>query len=242
MPRRIIFAAVLVLPLLFTGCSDNPPAAAGNDTLQPTARLSRSRPLATATAPSDLVRNALAVPTGDLSTSSVLVEKFGPGEARLNRPYDYRIRVTNLTDTPLAGVVVRERIPENFSVSKSEPAAKEESGWLMHSVGDLPARGAKTIDVTGVAKAEGTVDTCIAVDYKPTLCAVTQVVNPIIQLTKEAPADVDLCEGIRYRYVISNVGTGTEKDLTIEDALPEGLATDDGKQTVSLRVGDRRRA
>jgi uncharacterized repeat protein (TIGR01451 family) len=239
MPRRITFAAVLILPLLFTGCSDNPPAATGGDTLQPSARVSRS-PLqpSTTPGPSDLVRNALAVPTGDLSTSTVLVEKFGPGEARLNRPYDYRIRVTNLTDTPLAGVVVRERIPENFSVSKSEPAAREESGWLMHTVGDLPARGAKTIDVTGVAKAEGTVDTCIAVDYKPTLCAVTQVVNPIIQLSKEAPADVDLCEGIRYRYVISNVGTGTEKELTIEDALPDGLATEDGKQTVSLRVGD----
>ena len=234
----VSFVPVLVLSLL-AGCTSETPPVYRDQRPEPSARVSRGRvPATAATTQSDLVRNALAVPTGDLATSTVLVEKFGPGEARLNRPYDYRIRVTNLTDTPLAAVVVRERIPENFTVSKSEPAAKQEEGWLTHSVGDLPARGAKTIDVTGVAKAEGTLDTCIAVDYKPTLCAITQVVNPVIQLAKEAPADVDLCEGIRYHYVVSNVGTGTEKDLTIEDALPEGLATDDGKQTVSLRVGD----
>jgi uncharacterized repeat protein (TIGR01451 family) len=64
------------------------------------------------------------------------------------------------------------------------------------------------------------------------------VVNPILKLTKEAPADADICEGIRYRYVISNVGTGTEHEVTIEDALAEGLMTEDGKTTVSLRVGD----
>jgi len=186
----------------------------------------------------ELARTALAVPTGNLKTSVLLVEKLAPGEARLNRPYDYRIRVTNLTDTPLTGVVVRERVPENFSVTKSEPSGKDENGWQNYSVGELPAMAARTIDVSGVAKAEGRLDTCIAVDYKPTLCAVTQVVNPILKLTKEGPADADICEGIRYRYVVSNVGTGTEKDVTIEDVLAEGVTTDDGKKTVSLRVGD----
>src|SRR6478735_9327132 len=55
-----------------------------------------------------MMRHALAVPTGDRRTSTVLVEQLLPQEARLNRPYDYRIRVTNLTDAPLAGVTVRE--------------------------------------------------------------------------------------------------------------------------------------
>src|SRR4051812_49553416 len=52
----------------------------------------------------DLLRHSLAVPTGNRATSAVLVEKLAPREARLNRPYDYRIRVTNLTDAPLADV------------------------------------------------------------------------------------------------------------------------------------------
>jgi uncharacterized repeat protein (TIGR01451 family) len=76
------------------------------------------------------------------------------------------------------------------------------------------------------------------VDYRPTLCASADVVNPILKLTKEGPKEADICEGIRYRYVVSNTGTGTERDVVIEDALPEGVATDDGKRTISIRVGD----
>jgi uncharacterized repeat protein (TIGR01451 family) len=234
-----VCSGILFTLISFTsGCASDDAITRAPDRDDPASRSPRAR---TETAPvghDDLTRNALAVPTGNLATSVLLVEKLGPGEARLNRPYDYRIRVTNLTDTPLASVIVRERQTENFTVSKSEPAGKEEGGWLTYSIGDLPAKGARTIDVSGVAKAEGSLNTCIAVDYKPTLCAVTDVVNPVLKLTKEAPADADICEGIRYRYVVSNVGTGTERDVTIEDALPEGLTTEDGKKTVSLRIGD----
>ena len=185
-----------------------------------------------------IMRHALAVPTGDRRTSTVLVEQLLPQEARLNRPYDYRICVTNLTDAPLAGVTVRERLPENFTISKSQPEAKGENGWTTYAVGELPPLGSRTIEVSGVPKAEGKLNTCLAVDYKPTLCASADVINPVLKLTKEGPKDADICEGIRYRYVVSNTGTGTEHDVVIEDQLPEGVTTDDGKRTISIRVGD----
>src|SRR5438105_13044640 len=82
-----------------------------------------------ASATDDNMRQALAIPTGDRATSTLLVERLAPREARLNRAYDYRIRVTNLTQTPLTGVVVHEKLPENFTISKSEPTGKDENGW-----------------------------------------------------------------------------------------------------------------
>src|SRR3954468_13102576 len=115
-------------------------------------RLASARPVRATTSPIDsrdpLVRTALAVPSGIVSTSVILVEKLGPREARLNRPYDYRIRVTNLTSNPLTGVVVRERLPETFSITRSEPAAKQDEGWVIYSIGELPPMGARTVDVT----------------------------------------------------------------------------------------------
>jgi len=77
----------------------------------------------------DTVRQTLSIPTGDRASSTLLVERLAPREARLNRAYDYRIRVTNLTQTPLTGVVVREKLPESFTISKSEPTGKDENGW-----------------------------------------------------------------------------------------------------------------
>jgi uncharacterized repeat protein (TIGR01451 family) len=192
----------------------------------------------TSNAQDGTMRHALAVPTGDRRTSTVLVEQMLPQEARLNRPYDYKIRVTNLTDAPLAGVTVRERVPENFTVNKSDPEGRDDNGWRSYAVGELPPLGTKTIEVSGVPKSEGRLSTCLAVDYRPTLCATADVINPVLKLTKEGPKETDICEGIKYRYVVSNTGTGTEHDVTIEDALPEGVTTDEGKRTVSIRVGE----
>jgi uncharacterized repeat protein (TIGR01451 family) len=244
---------LLLILALVAGCnssypnraaSDDSPDAVGaarNSDNSPPATANAGR-LRTQSAPvnsrDDVLRYTLAVPTGDKATSTVLVEKLAPREARLNRPYEYRLRVTNLTDAPLASVVIRERVPENFTLARSEPAGAAENGWMNYTVGELAPLASKTIDVSGVPKAEGKLSTCIAVDYKPTLCAVNDVVNPVLKLTKEGPKEADICEGIRYRYLIANVGTGTEHDLSIEDVLPEGVTTDDGKSTVTLRVGD----
>src|SRR5205814_1444508 len=43
---------------------------------------------------------------------------------------------------------------------------------------------------------------------------------------------------IVFRYTVSNTGTGTERNVRIEEKLPEGLATDDGKNAIAMDVGD----
>src|SRR5687768_3632419 len=53
-------------------------------------------------------RFQLAYPTGDRQTSLLLLEVDSPPEVRVGRPYRYTVRVTNLTETPLHGVAVRD--------------------------------------------------------------------------------------------------------------------------------------
>lgn len=55
----------------------------------------------------DNFQYTLAYPTGDRRTSVVLLEATGPGQVRVGQPYNYTVRVTNLTDTPLHDVTVR---------------------------------------------------------------------------------------------------------------------------------------
>lgn len=187
----------------------------------------------------DFAHFTLAAPTGDRATSALLIEKVSPREARLNRPFDYKLRVTNLTSAVLTDVVVRERLPESFALTKSEPpVASVEGGWARYNVGELGPLASRTIDVTGVPHAEGTMASAIGVDYGLAARTEASVVNPILKLTKEAPADADICEGIRYRYVAANIGTGTERGVVIEDKLPEGLITDEGKSVFRFEIGD----
>jgi uncharacterized repeat protein (TIGR01451 family) len=187
-------------------------------------------------------RDVLAFPTGDRKTSVLLVEKIAPEQIRVKQPYEYQIRATNLTDGPLLDVVIRERLAdrETFELTSSEPAFKTDGDWVQYPLGTLAPRETRTIKVTGETKKEGTITSVIAIaaEFKAGIKTEAQVVNPILKLTKEGPETADLCEGIRYRYVISNVGTGTERDVVIEEALPEGLVTSDGQKTVKIMVGD----
>ena len=102
------------------------------------------------------------------------------------------------------------------------------------------ARGRPRHPGSGVADKIGRLDTCTSVTYTPLLCAGTEVINPILTIAREAPADADFCEDVVVRYVVSNVGTGTETDVRIEEKLPDGLrpAVDSAVETVVIPVGD----
>src|SRR6476659_733323 len=105
-----------------------------NRTLQQTQPdLSRNRERETST-------QILAYPTGERDTSVILLEKRFPTQARLNKPYTYELKVTNLTDWPISGVVVREDFPASFTVAPAdaEPGTARETGVIPPPAERLP--------------------------------------------------------------------------------------------------------
>lgn len=105
-------------------------------------------------------------------------------------------------------------------------------------IGTLEPGQVKQITVAGVSDELGKLDTRSTVTYTPVLAGGTDVINPILKLTKEAPRHADLCDAIEFRYIIANVGVGTETDVRIDEALPEGITTEDGKSSIRIPVGD----
>lgn len=105
-------------------------------------------------------------------------------------------------------------------------------------IGTLEPGEVKQITVAGVSDELGKLETRSTITYTPVLAGGTNVINPILKLTREAPRHADLCELIEMRYIIANVGVGTETEVQIDEALPEGLLTEDGKSAVKVVVGD----
>jgi uncharacterized repeat protein (TIGR01451 family) len=187
---------------------------------------------------SDQIAEAMAYPTGDRRTSTLLLEKTGPRSIRVGQPYQYQLKVTNLTDAPLGGVAIREHVGEGFTISNADVKPTQENGQNVYQIGELKARESKAITVTGTAAGPGQVASCTSVTFNPTLCTVAQVIAPQITVTKAAPQQADICEEILYTYTITNSGTGTETNVKVEDKLPEGLTTIDGQNTVSFTVDE----
>lgn len=183
----------------------------------------------------------MAFPTGDRATSALLVETMGPTQVPIGRPYTYQIKVTNLTkNQTLDDVAIRQTVAEGTAIESAEPKAapKSEDGTVAWSIPRLAPGESKTIKVSALGEKEGASSNCIRVSYQPSLCMTTRFIKQEVQLAKEAPKQVDLCDDFEIRYAVKNVGSGVARGLTVRDALPEGLTLADGKTLVTAPVGD----
>ena len=66
----------------------------------------------------------------------------------------------------------------------------------------------------------------------------TRVTEPKLRLTKTAPTEVMACDPIPMTFVVTHPGSGTSRNVRIEDRLPQGLTTTDGKTSFMVTIGD----
>ncbi len=171
--------------------------------------------------------NTMAFPTGRKSDSIIWVEKVMPAQVRAGQPFEYQIKVTNLTDQTLQGVVVSDTLSDGVQMA---------AGGDQHNVGTLRPHQTKTIDVRATAPAAGQFSSCLTVSYNPSLCLETPVINPALKVERMAPASVSACEPFPITYRVTNVGTGTATDVVVMERLADNQTAADGTRDVSFRL------
>lgn len=184
-----------------------------------------------------MAKTMQSYPVGDAVGNAVRLEKMTPEEVVANESFDYRIKVTNLTDKTLANVMVTDCVPENLKIKNSVPEAfKMEAGEVHWMLGILEPRASKMITVRAVAEGKGFVSSCAEVSYDSPICAKINIVEPKLQLAKYAPSESLTCDRIPVRYVLTNSGTGYACDITIKDGLQQGLMTAEGKRELMFTL------
>ncbi|MBN2128886.1 MAG: DUF11 domain-containing protein [Sedimentisphaerales bacterium] len=160
-----------------------------------------------------------------------------PAQVPLNAPFDYTIKVTNLSDVTVSDVVVTERLPRNFKFQKSDPAARAGDASLIWMLDSLAPKASRDIRISGVAITTDCLMHCATVEFLIPACANTEVVEPRLVLAKTAPKETLLCDPIPVTFVVTNSGTGTIQGVKVMDVLPAGLKTEDGKSEVGFDAG-----
>ncbi|HEX4792698.1 MAG TPA: hypothetical protein VH370_02840 [Humisphaera sp.] len=230
--RAILGGAFASAALLAVGCAQDD----GNRSARDTGSAPQSNDGYAASADSAHFTVSRAFPTGNRNNSELLVEEIGPREVRVGTPYTYQVRVTNLTDQKITGIILRQHASDNFAFD--EKMREREGRDARIEVGELGPKQSKTVDVTGTASQQGTLDTCLSAQYNPpTLCAQVAIVAPALQAVAEGPSRADVCQELDYRYTVTNTGTGTAHNVVLRMDLPEGLQANGGRG-VSLNVGD----
>ncbi len=180
-----------------------------------------------------------AYPTGDRATSILLLQRITPTEVRRGEEFDYEIRLLNLTRSRLSELSLTEEIPATFRIASIDPAPAEKSGaratWTLR---ELAGGGTETIRVRGSTDAPTELTWCATVTFNTVACAKTRIVEPKLALTKTQPATVMLCDEIPIRLVVTNTGDGVARRVIVDDKLPAGWTTQDGRDSITLDAGD----
>jgi uncharacterized repeat protein (TIGR01451 family) len=184
-------------------------------------------------------RTEKAYPTGDKTTSVVLLERLAPAEIRAGQAFNYAIKITNLTRAEIADVVVTEQFPAAFRIGSILPeptgTGERSAAWEWEKLGPQET---KEIRVSGSTEQTEDLTYCATVTFNTVVCATTRVVQPQLALTKHAPAEVLICDPIPLRFVVGNTGSGVARNVRIADKLPEGWKTTDGRTSLAFDAGD----
>ncbi|MCJ7776785.1 MAG: DUF11 domain-containing protein [Sedimentisphaerales bacterium] len=167
----------------------------------------------------------------------IRVDKVMPREVGLKDPFDYTIKVTNLTDVTLSGIVITEELPTDFEFINASPAPKREANKLIWTMDALGPKSSRQITITGKGTSSNQLDHGTTITQAMQVHTNVQIVQSKLALTMTMPTELLLCEPIPVEFVLTNSGTGIAQNLKIIDTLPAGLQTADGKSELILDVG-----
>jgi uncharacterized repeat protein (TIGR01451 family) len=243
--RRLIrITAAIALcasAVIATGCKSTTDASASTLTTGDSAVVVKSTGDASKPLASDgMLRGSLAYPTGDRATSSLLLEKAVPAEIVAGKPYDYELKVTNLTRQTLENVEIVESVPAGMKfgdkVDGATLAMRDNAARI--GFGSIKPGESKTVKIPATATAAGAMGTCAAVSYATNLCLDLNVVSPSLKVEKALPPEILVCNSVPLSVKVTNSGTGTAKNVKLTETLSDGFTTAEGKGTFDVSLGD----
>ena len=183
-------------------------------------------------------RGSMAFPTGLRESSGLLVEKSVPAEVLAGQPFTYTYKVSNLTDYALQLVTLSDRVTKNFNTTEANPKPTDtKDGVATWNIGNLGPKESKTITLKGSSAEEGSITTCGWASYSPILCEDIRIVKAALQLVKNAPPEVVICDPIPMTLTVKNTGSSALTAVKVQDTLPQGLVSD-GKTSLTFDAGD----
>ena len=183
-------------------------------------------------------RIAMALPTGQRSSSVILVERTAPSTVMLGDQLTYDIVITNISNVALEEVSVVETPPQTFRMSSSSPAGSGTAAKISWLIGMLEPGESRIFTVSGTATQTGTMIGCVDVKFaNPSVCLSVDVIQPVLELTQTLPASVILCDAIGVQLVVTNIGSGTAEDVVITQQLPDGVLSETGSQSIRFEAG-----
>ena len=190
-------------------------------------------------AANQVTRVSLAYPTGNPSTSVVMINKSALAKAAPNQPFEVRIELKNLTRLFLYDFELTDYVGQHFTLDRSSiTPAFNKDGVIRWNLGYLAPRESRTITLHGRCSKEGELLLCSSLNYKPRVCLPIGVFNAKLAISPDADESRAVsCDVFDVGFNVQNQGNGPAHDVRLVAKLPEGVTTSDGLNVWVAEVG-----
>lgn len=188
-----------------------------------------------AVAMSDELRQDVAVTT-IVDAPQLAINKTGPSDALVCDMIPFAVVVQNTGERPARNVRVVDRLPEGLTVGTE---GQRDLAW---NIGTLEPGASRTICYEAQPTRVGTMTNTASVSSanSPTLQAshTVRVRQPVLEVSKQAPAVRYVNNEIVYRISISNTGDAPSERTFVVDTLPRGVCFLDASNGGRLEAGE----
>ena len=171
-------------------------------------------------------------------TPSLQVQKIAPEEVQVGQKTSFTLRVRNLGTSAAEDVVLVDRVPKHTRLeSTSPPSQTSEDGLLQWSLGRLMPGDERTVTIELVPTEEGEIGSVASVSFSSLASARTVSTLPRLEVTQNADPSVRVGDRMQVQIAVTNRGTGTAKNVSLEVDLPRELRHPSG-DALGMSLGD----
>ena len=158
---------------------------------------------------------------------ALTLTKTGPDEVAVGSEATYFIQVVSTGTGASTAVEVVDTLPAGMSFVSSDMTSTQDGNEITVQLGTLSPDEQATIEIVLSADEAGDwVNSATATSAEgatDSAEAMTKVVQPMLQITKDGPATALVNNDFNYTIRVTNIGDGEATGTTVVDTLPSGL-------------------
>lgn len=181
-------------------------------------------------------QNPLVTPQIAAKNPNVSVEWKPQGEIMVGEECAFDLVVKNNGDVTVEDIEVDAFFPQTVRLTAARPkpsAADDRVTWKLSS---LDPGAQQKLSVKLIPSRRGEIQLSSKVRFTGETAGKFVVAEPVIGVTVEGPEQVLIGEPVAHVIKITNTGTGTARDVSLEALIPDGLKHPRGERLL-LEVG-----
>ena len=170
---------------------------------------------------------------------SMEIQKRAPSEVQVGVPAVFTLLVRNVGNAAAFEVSVVDSVPKGAKLIRTSPQAQPNGpNGLIWKLGEMAAGSEQVLTVELVPEAEGEIGSVASVNFAAHASVRTMSTQPKLVVKQLFEPVVLGGDSVRIMIEVANVGTGTARDVRLQEDVPANLRHSTGSRVLELSLGD----